>query len=202
MNLLSMTLLAIFAAKDVPDVDTGMLAWLCGGMGIACVLMFLVVALVPLVGVCKVFAKAGQPAWAALVPIYNVYILCEIVRKPEWFIMTLIPCIGLYWGVLLCLETAKVFGKEPGFGIGLMLLGFVFWPILGFGDAQYMGGRKKKRRSSVSDEDDDRPSRRRARDDDDDDDDRPRRRARDDDDDADDEDQPRRKRRPRDDDDD
>jgi len=34
---------------------------------------------------------------------------------------------------------AKSFGKGVGFGIGLALLGIIFWPILGFGSAQYQG---------------------------------------------------------------
>jgi hypothetical protein len=37
---------------------------------------------------------------------------------------------------------AKSFGKGVGFGIGLALLGIIFWPILGFGSAQYQGLRR------------------------------------------------------------
>ena len=34
---------------------------------------------------------------------------------------------------------SKSFGKDEGFTVGLILLGIVFWPILGFGDARYIG---------------------------------------------------------------
>ncbi|MBS1603444.1 MAG: hypothetical protein JST42_12310 [Bacteroidetes bacterium] len=34
---------------------------------------------------------------------------------------------------------SKSFGKDEGFTVGLTLLGIVFWPILGFGDARYIG---------------------------------------------------------------
>ena len=37
-------------------------------------------------------------------------------------------------------DLAKRFGKGNGFGVGLWLLGFIFVPILGFGDATYQRG--------------------------------------------------------------
>ena len=39
--------------------------------------------------------------------------------------------------ILLCIETAKVFGKGTGFALGLIFLGPIFWMILGFGSADY-----------------------------------------------------------------
>ena len=41
--------------------------------------------------------------------------------------------------IVLRIDIAKSFGKGAGFGIGLALLGIIFWPILGFGSAQYQG---------------------------------------------------------------
>jgi len=51
----------------------------------------------------------------------------------------LIPFVNIIAGIILCIDMAKSFGKGVGFGIGLALLGFIFWPILGFGSAQYQG---------------------------------------------------------------
>jgi len=34
---------------------------------------------------------------------------------------------------------SKSFGKDEGFTVGLVLLGIIFWPILGFGPAIYQG---------------------------------------------------------------
>src|SRR5262249_298436 len=88
----------------------------------------------------NLFAKAGQPGWAAIVPIYNWYILCKIVGRPGWWvILLLIPFINFIIGIILCIDLAKSFGKGVGFGIGLILLGVIFFPILGFGSAQYQG---------------------------------------------------------------
>ncbi len=88
----------------------------------------------------KIFTKAGQPGWAAIIPIYNWYILCKIVGRPGWWvILLLIPLVNFIIGIILCIDLAKSFGKGVGFAIGLILLGVIFFPILGFGSAQYQG---------------------------------------------------------------
>ena len=100
----------------------------------------LLVALVLIVAMWKVFTKAGQPGWASIIPIYNIYIWCKIVGRPWWWILLmLIPFVNLIICIILCIDLAKSFGKGVGFGIGLALLGIIFFPILGFGSAQYQG---------------------------------------------------------------
>jgi len=86
----------------------------------------------------KVFEKAGQPGWACIIPIYNVYIMTQIAKKPGWWvILMIIPYIGWIWQMWVMNLIAKKFGKSEGFTIGLVFLPIIFWPILGFGDAQY-----------------------------------------------------------------
>jgi len=86
----------------------------------------------------KVFEKAGHPGWAVLVPIYNGIIMCSIAKKPWWWLLLMcIPYIGIVWSIWVINRTAKAFGKSEGFTIGLILLGFIFWPILAWGDAEY-----------------------------------------------------------------
>ncbi len=100
----------------------------------------LLIALLLIVAMWKVFTKAGQPGWASIIPIYNIYIWCKIVGRPAWWIiLLLIPFVNFIIGIILCIDMAKSFGKGAGFGLGLALLGFIFWPILGFGSAQYQG---------------------------------------------------------------
>ena len=41
--------------------------------------------------------------------------------------------------VVMTYDVARSFGKGMGFTFGLLALPFVFWPILGFGDAEYRG---------------------------------------------------------------
>jgi len=89
----------------------------------------------------KIYSKAGKPGWACLIPIYNIIVLLEIVKKPIWwFILLLIPIVNFIVLIIIMIELAKVFGKSTGFGVGLILLGFIFMPILGFGDAKYIDG--------------------------------------------------------------
>jgi hypothetical protein len=88
----------------------------------------------------KVYEKAGKPGWASLIPIYNIVVLLEIVRKPIWWlVLMLIPGVNMVIAILIMIELAKVFGKDGGFTVGLILLPYVFYPILAFGDAKYIG---------------------------------------------------------------
>ncbi|MBI2931015.1 MAG: signal peptidase I [Planctomycetes bacterium] len=97
---------------------------------------------VTLAGIWKVFAKAGKPGWAAIVPIYNLVVLLEIAGRPLWWIVLfLIPCVNFVVFIIVVHDVAKKFGKSALFGAGLWLLSCVFWPILGFGDAQYQGAK-------------------------------------------------------------
>ncbi len=90
----------------------------------------------------KVFTKAGYPGWASLIPIYNMYVLCKIGGKPGWWVLLMfIPLVGIILLLLVCIDIAKNFGQGAGYGVGLFFLGFIFFPILGFGDAQYIGPR-------------------------------------------------------------
>ncbi len=100
--------------------------------------LILVIAMI--VGMWKAFAKAGEPGWAAIIPIYNVVVLLKISGKPVWWIILfLIPIVSLVMAILTSLGLAKGFGKGAGFGLGLAFLPFIFYPILGFGDARYIG---------------------------------------------------------------
>lgn len=105
------------------------------------IVVYLVVIAIIVAGMWKTFTKAGKPGWAAIVPIYNIVVLLEIAGRPVWWIVLfLIPCVNLIMSIIVMIDVAAKFGKGPGFGIGLALLGFIFFPILGFGDAQYQGG--------------------------------------------------------------
>ena len=104
------------------------------------IIIYLAILVVFIAGMWKTFEKAGKPGWAAIIPIYNIYIMIEIVGKPAiWLLFCLIPCVNIVFVVWLYNLISKSFGKEEGFTVGLCLLGFIFWPILGFGNAKYLG---------------------------------------------------------------
>ena len=88
----------------------------------------------------RIFEKANQPGWAAIVPIYNLVVTLQIVGRPMWWIILfIIPVVNFIMAAVISIDLAKSFGKSTGFGLGLWLLGFIFGPILAFGDAQYQG---------------------------------------------------------------
>lgn len=90
----------------------------------------------------KIFVKAGKPGWAAIVPIYNIIVLLEIVGRPVWWLILilLVPCANIVCMIILCIDLAKSFGKDAAFGVGIILLGFIFLPILAFSkNINYVG---------------------------------------------------------------
>jgi hypothetical protein len=88
----------------------------------------------------KIYTKAGQPGWACIIPIYNFYIMLKIVGKPWWWLLLmLIPLVNLIYAIWTVNMLSKSFGKDEGFTVGLLLLGIIFYPILGFGSAKYQG---------------------------------------------------------------
>ncbi|MFD1258477.1 DUF5684 domain-containing protein [Mucilaginibacter terrae] len=103
-------------------------------------LLYLVFLVVVIVGLWKVFEKAGKPGWAAIIPIYNLIVLLEIVGKPVWWIVLfLIPCVNFVFIIWTWNLLSKSFGQSEGFTVGMVLLPFVFIPMLGFGNYTYLG---------------------------------------------------------------
>lgn len=129
------------------------------GLSAAAVIIWLVFSIAIWFGVSwlmywKVFEKAGKPGWAGIVPVYQFYVLVEIIGRPIWWFWVIVGCyIAMFIPILnfiawipvfvmmllIALDVARCFGKGNGFGIGLWLLGIIFYPILGFGEARYLG---------------------------------------------------------------
>jgi len=102
------------------------------------ILIFIAIFLFEIIAVWKVFAKAGRGGWECLIPIWSAYVLLKIAGKPGWWLLLLlIPLVNVVIGIMVLIDLAKAFGKGTGFGVGLALLAFIFYPILGFGDAKY-----------------------------------------------------------------
>ena len=96
------------------------------------------IILLMIISMWKIYTKAGMEGWECIVPIYSSYILTKIVNKPGyWTILMLIPYVNIIFSTWVTNRLSKSFGKSVGFTIGLILLPFIFYPILGFGDAVY-----------------------------------------------------------------
>jgi hypothetical protein len=88
----------------------------------------------------KIYEKAGKKGWASLIPVYNTIVLLEIVGKPIWWIfLFLIPFVNIIFAIWVANLLSKSFGKDEAFTVGLILLSFIFYPLLGFGSAKYAG---------------------------------------------------------------
>ena len=87
----------------------------------------------------KINTKAGQPGWAVFIPIYGTIVNLRIIGKPWWwFILLFVPIVNIIFYIIMLFQLAKVFGKGTGFGFGLLLLPFIFYPILAFGKSEYV----------------------------------------------------------------
>jgi hypothetical protein len=105
-------------------------------------LFYLLLLFLWVIGVWTTFEKAGEPGWAAIIPIYNGIVMLRIVRRPIWWlILWFIPFVNFIVWLIIGIDVAKAFGRGAGFGVGLGFLGPIFFPILGFSDARYNGAR-------------------------------------------------------------
>lgn len=110
------------------------------GPGAGTYIFMIVFGIVMIAAMWKVFTKAGKPGWASIVPIYNIIVLLDIAGKPGWWIILFfIPLVNFVMIILTYVALAEKFGKGGGFAMGLVFLGIIFFPILGFGSAQYRG---------------------------------------------------------------
>lgn len=103
--------------------------------------LVVVLALVAIAGYWKLFEKAEEPGWKAIVPFLNTYTLFRIAGRNGWgFLLLLIPLVNIAVMIVISADIAKKFGKSVIYGvIGLFLFPYVFYVLLGFGDAKYLG---------------------------------------------------------------
>jgi len=143
-----MTDLLLFAQRRNNDVDPVIFV-IVGIIYLGIIAVFLIPTIA---GMWKVNEKAGEPGWAAIVPIYNMIVAFRVAgMDPMWILVMFIPCFSIIPAVMLSIKTAEKFGKDAGFGVAMFFVPFICYPILGFGSAEYEGGRK----FYYDDEDDD-----------------------------------------------
>ncbi|PAW85937.1 MAG: hypothetical protein B9S29_00565 [Opitutia bacterium Tous-C2FEB] len=141
MNIPVAFLLAQASGNEAASLSAGLIAFFA-----AFALVFIAIAVVTLIGMWKVFTKAGHPGWAVLIPIYNLILLLRIAGLAWYWVFTplivLIPFLGaiayLVWVVWVHHRISTRFGQGVGFTIGLTLLSPIFWLILGFGSSKYL----------------------------------------------------------------
>ena len=103
-------------------------------------LLGLAVAVLAIIGMWKVFEKAGEPGWAAIIPFYNAYVLFKITWGEGWmFLLMLIPIANFVIYIITMVKLARAFNRSGGFAVGLIFLAVIFYCILGFDTSSYIG---------------------------------------------------------------
>lgn len=134
-------------------MDLDKITSLVTGASTAMIVIDIVIAVLLIVSCWLIFRKAGQPGWAAIIPFYNVFVFVRVAQKGWGWALALIlspivlviPILGwiavpIFWLVALIILDHGIstsFGKGGGFTVGLVLLSFIFFPILAFGDATW-----------------------------------------------------------------
>ncbi len=143
MNILNLPLL-LAQTDPYPELTDAEAAGLIAIIFGALLIPSLILIAIYVIANWKIFEKAGQPGWAAIIPIYNLIVMLDVQGRPKWWVIWyLIPFVNyvsaLVMFIIQCLDYAKRFGKNGGFVAGLILLNPIFLLILAFGSAQYQG---------------------------------------------------------------
>jgi hypothetical protein len=128
----------VLASTLLQNDDSGLFGALFSSVYCLCwgVFIILIVA-----GLWKVYTKADQPGWAAIIPIYNIYVMTKIIGRPWWWLLLLfIPIVNIVVSIIMAIDLAQSFGKDAAYGVLLLwLFSIIGYLILGFGDADYQG---------------------------------------------------------------
>lgn len=98
----------------------------------------------------KIFKKAGIKPWKSLIPVYNYILLYKISGVSPYLILlvliqfipvSFIKIVGfIIWNIVDATQKSllvKKFGKGIGFIVGIIILDFVFYPILALDKSEY-----------------------------------------------------------------
>ena len=103
--------------------------------------------LLSVVAMWRLFSKAGQPGWHALVPVLNTYTLIKVSGRPGWwFFLFFVPCVGYVAAIIVFYDVAKAFGRSSAFGVGTVVLSPIFFAILAFGSSEHVATERRRER--------------------------------------------------------
>lgn len=153
--------MSTYGYSNYSNVDTATVGALVGGVFIVVAIILLIALtfiVLNIVGQWRTFKKAGKGGWEAIVPVYNTVTLCQITGVNPWWVLivfvgslvlSFVPVIGsllslavsVYFSILLYVSTARSFGKNDAFAVGLYFLQPIFFMILGGKNTQYVGAK-------------------------------------------------------------
>lgn len=128
------------------SISTGVLLWIIG-----------------IIAYWKLFTKAGEAGWKAIIPVYSEFKLYDLTWKGYmlWILVALavvsallltltsnmflavigviLNIIGMIISIIAKVKLSKAYGHGVGFAIGLIFFFPIFILILGFGKSEYVG---------------------------------------------------------------
>ncbi|MFI5148247.1 MAG: signal peptidase I [Bacteroidia bacterium] len=117
---------------------------------------FIIISLLLLfAGLYKIFEKAGEAGWKALIPGYHLLVWLKVLKKPWWWVLLMvIPTISWIMLFILLAETAKAFGKKSVVQQLIAIVGyFIYMPLLGFSkNEKWMGVEPSTGKKSIGKE--------------------------------------------------
>lgn len=122
-------------------------------------LIFIAVIVLQIIGLWKMFEKAGEEGWKAIIPVYNKIVLCKLVGITPWwlliigilYILCFMPFINIiiflptfasiyYFIIILAISTARSYGKHEAWAVGIIFVPWLFYPMIGFKkETKYIG---------------------------------------------------------------
>lgn len=108
----------------------------------AFIFLFVFIFLIGVLGQWSLYAKANQPGYACLVPVWNVIVFLKILGRPAWHLfLLLIPIVNIFVLIKMYVELCNCFGKQKMSDYILMIVFNGFYILhLGFSDKEeYLG---------------------------------------------------------------
>ena len=101
------------------------------------IMAIVLLLIIPIISIWKIFNDQGIPGWQSIVPILNIYRMFQIAGIPGYCVLIIfIPYIGefmlLIFNIIFAYRLAQLYGKGIGYTLGLLLLPFIFYPLLAF----------------------------------------------------------------------
>ena len=115
------------------------------------VLFFFLIQVVHFLGTWRLYRAAGFNFWQALIPIYNAYVLMQIIRRPKWWVLLLfVPTINLIIFAVIWVETLRSFGWNSTKNTLLVIVsaGFYIYALNYSDNPKYIPNRSLKPKTS------------------------------------------------------
>lgn len=95
---------------------------------------FIIILILPFIGLYKIFEKAGIEGWKAFIPFWNYSLWLKLIGKPQsWLIFLAIPFVNMVALLLMRADLANHFGKRKFYQhLIIWLFPFLYMPYMGF----------------------------------------------------------------------